>query len=106
VAGENVLPREIETVLDEHPAVSQSAVIGVPDRRRGEIVVGFVVPKDGAEVSAIELREHCRRRLASFKVPRQIIVHRDLPRGPTGKIAKRLLPRTVGVTDVLVSPKP
>jgi long-chain acyl-CoA synthetase len=106
VAGENVFPREIEAVLDEHPAVSQSAVIGVPDENRGEIVVGFVVPKEGAEATAIELREHCRRRLASFKVPRQIIIHRDLPRGPTGKIAKRLLQTSPSFSEMLAAQKP
>jgi long-chain acyl-CoA synthetase len=106
VAGENVFPREIENVLDEHPAVCQSAVIGVPDPRRGEVVVGFVVPKDGAPISAIELRDYCRRRLASFKVPRQIIIHRDLPRGPTGKIAKRLLPTATNIAEVLTSSQP
>jgi long-chain acyl-CoA synthetase len=91
VAGENVFPREIETVLDRHPAVAESAVIGTPDPRRGEVVVGFVVPKDQAQVTPLELREHCRNHLAGFKVPRHIIIRSDLPRGPAGKILKRAL---------------
>jgi len=91
VAGENVFPREIELVLDRHPAVAQSAVIGVRDPVRGEVVVGFVIPKDGLEVTPLELRAYCRNHLAGFKVPRDIIIDHDLPRSPTGKVAKRLL---------------
>ncbi len=91
VGGENVFPREIETVLDQHPVVAESAVIGIPDASRGEVVVGFVVPREDQGVTPLELREHCRRHLAGYKVPRHIFIDKDLPRGPTGKIAKRLL---------------
>jgi len=91
VGGENVYPREIESVLDQHPAVAESAVIGEMDSSRGEVVVGYVVPKDGATVTDIELREFCRDKLANYKVPRRVIVRADLPRGPTGKILKRKL---------------
>lgn len=91
VGGENVYPREIEAVLDEHPAVVQSAVIGVQDASRGEVVIGFVVPRDGAEITPIALRSYCRERLAGYKVPRDIVIDRDLPKGPTGKVLKRML---------------
>ena len=91
VGGENVYPREIETVLDQHPAVAESAVIGEMDSSRGEVVVGFVVPKEGSNVSGIELRDFCRDKLANYKLPRRVIVRSDLPRGPTGKILKRKL---------------
>ena len=92
VAGENVYPREIEIVLDSHPAVFQSAVIGRKDDLRGEAVVGFVVLRDGESASSTDLRAFCRRNLANFKVPREVHIHTDLPRGPTGKIIKRALP--------------
>jgi long-chain acyl-CoA synthetase len=91
VGGENVFPREVETVLEQHPAVAESSVIGVSDPSRGEVVVGFVIPREGASVTPLELRDFCRDRLAGFKVPRQIIIDRDLPRGPTGKVLKRVL---------------
>ncbi len=91
VGGENVYPQEIEAVLEQHPAVAESSVIGVHDRSRGEVVVGFVTLKEGMKAAPIELREYCRHHLAGYKVPRQILVERDLPRGPTGKVLKRIL---------------
>lgn len=93
VGGENVYPREIEDVLDLHPAVAESAVIGRKDGLRGEAVVGFVTLCEGCSTTSTDLREHCRGALAGFKVPREIHIRSDLPRGPTGKILKRELPR-------------
>lgn len=91
VAGENVAPREIEEVLLQHPAIMEAAVIGVPDDLRGEIPVAFVVLREGAAAGANELREHCRSRLAGYKVPREIRIEPDLPRAASGKILKRSL---------------
>ncbi len=103
VGGENVFPREIETVLDQHPAVAESSVIGVPDESRGEVVVAFVVPHEDAEVTPIELREFCRDHLAGYKVPRQVIIDKDLPRGPTGKVSKRLLRERVRTRELCLT---
>jgi len=91
VGGENVYPREIEAVLDAHPAVAQSAVIGEMDHSRGEVVVGFVMLKEGASATDLELRDFCRDKLANYKIPRRVIVRADLPTGPTGKLLKRKL---------------
>jgi acyl-CoA synthetase (AMP-forming)/AMP-acid ligase II len=91
VGGDNVYPREVEAVLDELDGVAESAVIGQSDPSRGEVVVAFVIPKEGASLSEVQLREKCRERLAGFKVPRRVVILPDLPRGPTGKIAKRRL---------------
>ncbi len=91
VGGENVYPREIEAILDEHPAVAESAVVGQVDPSRGEVVAAFVMLHEGTTATEIELRDHCRGRLAGYKVPRRVIVSSDLPRGPTGKILKRKL---------------
>ncbi|MEP0844828.1 MAG: AMP-binding protein, partial [Phycisphaerae bacterium] len=91
VAGENVYPREVESVLDKHPAVAESAVIGQQDGSRGEVVVAYVALREGLEVSGDELRSYCRDHLAGFKVPRQVHVRRELPHGPTGKVLKRAL---------------
>jgi len=92
IGGENVYPREIEAVLEEHPDVLQAAVIGLPDESRGEVPIAFVIRQDGAEVTESELRTFTRRSLAGFKVPKQIRIENDLPTGPTGKILKRRLP--------------
>ena len=91
IGGENVFPREIEAVLEAHEAVLQAAVIGVSDESRGEVPVAFLIPQRGATVTQQELRTHAKRSLAGFKVPRQIHIREDLPKGPTGKILKRHL---------------
>ena len=91
VGGENVYPREIESVIERHPAVAEVAVIGQHDSSRGEVVVAFVTLREGQPATDIELREFCRDKIAGYKVPRRVIIAQDLPRGPTGKILKRKL---------------
>ncbi|MFC9287327.1 long-chain fatty acid--CoA ligase [Streptomyces sp. NPDC057052] len=87
--GYNVYPREIEEVLHEHPAVALAAVVGVPDERLGEEVAAAVVPRAGAEVTAAELQEFVRERVAAYKYPRRVWLTDSLPMGPSGKILKR-----------------
>ena len=87
--GYNVYPREIEEVLYEHPAVSEVAVIGVPDDSLGEEVAAAVVLKSGEEASADDLRAYAKERVAAYKYPRRIWFPDELPKGPTGKILKR-----------------
>jgi fatty-acyl-CoA synthase len=84
--GENVYPAEIEAALHEHPAVADAAVVGVPDERWGEVCAAFVVLAE--PVSEDELREHCLRHLARFKVPKSFHVVDELPRNSMGKIVK------------------
>lgn len=94
VGGENVVPREIENVLLDHPAVAEAAVIGMRDELRGELPVAFVILKEGADPASageVELRNFCRSRLAGYKVPRSVRIEKELPRSPTGKILKRAL---------------
>jgi long-chain acyl-CoA synthetase len=91
IGGENVFPREIEEVLNAHPAVHASAVIGLHDPSRGEVALGFVELEEGATVKEAELRSHCRNSLAQYKVPREIRVRHQLPRNPTGKLMRREL---------------
>ncbi|MBK8915299.1 MAG: AMP-binding protein [Phycisphaerales bacterium] len=91
IGGENVFPREIENVLAEHPAVGECAVIGAPDPLRGELPVAFVILREGAAATDVELREFCRERLAGYKAPREVRIMAELPRSPTGKILKRAL---------------
>ena len=90
--GENVFSTEVEAVLYAHPAVKEAAVIPVPDAQWGEAVHACVTLKDGQQVSADELIEFCRPRLASYKVPRSVeVIAGELPKGGTGKILKKQL---------------
>src|SRR5688572_8444630 len=91
-AGENIYPREIEEVLVQHPKVKEVAVIGVKDEVRGEVPKAFVIARDGMTVEEKELRQFCRENLAGYKVPKHIVIVPDLPRTPTGKVLKRMLP--------------
>ncbi len=91
-AGENIYPREIEEVLAVHPKVKEVAVIGVKDEVRGEVPKAFVIVREGMTLDDKELRTFCRENLASYKVPKYFELVADLPRTPTGKVLKRLLP--------------
>lgn len=88
VGGENVDPMEVEGHLLRHPAVRQVAVVGYPDARLTEVAVAFVIPKDGAAITAEALIAACRGRIASFKIPRHVFLVEDLPTTASGKIRK------------------
>jgi fatty-acyl-CoA synthase len=94
--GENIASSEVERVIYELPQVQDAAVIGVPDERWGERPVAIVVLKPEQSLSIEALREHCRRKLAGFKVPRELILRPELPRNPSGKILKRVLRELIG----------
>jgi acyl-CoA synthetase (AMP-forming)/AMP-acid ligase II len=90
--GENVYPGEVEAVIYEHPAVREAAVFGIPDPQWGELVMAYVVLKPGAALSADDLRAHCRRSLANYKVPRRVeLSATELPKNGSGKVLKRVL---------------
>jgi len=91
--GYKIDPREIEELLEEHPAVEEAAVVGVPTQFADEKVKAVVVPC--ADVSAHELVEHCRGRIAEFKIPSLIELCDSLPKTSTGKIRKNMLKETV-----------
>jgi acyl-CoA synthetase (AMP-forming)/AMP-acid ligase II len=86
--GENVSSIEVEDALFSHPAVAEVAVIGAPHEKWGETVVALVVVVSGAEVSEDELRDHCRTRLAGYKVPTRVEFRDELARTATGKLQK------------------
>jgi long-chain acyl-CoA synthetase len=88
--GENVYTVEVENVLYSHPRVAEAAVFGVPDDRWGESIYAVVVPRE--QVSASELIEFCRGRIAGFKIPKQIRISAEpLPKSGAGKVLKRAL---------------
>lgn len=92
VAGEKASPREIEEILMAHPAVAEAAVIGKKDPSRGEVVMAFVIAREGQVPEPDQLRDFCREQgLAQWKIPREIRVVTDFPRSPTGKVLKRML---------------
>jgi fatty-acyl-CoA synthase len=89
--GENVYPAEVEAAIAELAGVAECAVIGVPDERWGEVGRIYVVPAANASVTADEILEHCRRRLAKFKVPKTVVITDTLPRTASGKLQKHVL---------------
>jgi long-chain acyl-CoA synthetase len=91
VSGLNVVPREVEDVLYEHPAVREAAVVGMPDPYRGESVKAFVVLKPGEAATGESLIAFCAERLARFKVPSAIEFRAELPKTTVGKPLKRIL---------------
>jgi acyl-CoA synthetase (AMP-forming)/AMP-acid ligase II len=88
VGGFNAYPAEIEGMILAHPAVSQVAVVGVPDERMGEVGVAFVVPRPGADVDPSELTAWCRDQMANYKVPRRVEIVDALPLNASGKVLK------------------
>jgi acyl-CoA synthetase (AMP-forming)/AMP-acid ligase II len=86
--GENIYSREVEEALHRHPAVAESAVIGIPDARWGESVKACVVLKAGASASAGELIEFARTQIAGYKCPKTVDFLAELPRLATGKVSK------------------
>lgn len=86
--GTNIYPREVEEVLLQHPQVSEASVIGRPDREWGEIVVAYIVSRDGSEIDTATLDARCRNEIARFKRPRDYRQINELPKNNYGKVLK------------------
>ncbi len=91
--GYNVYPREIEEVLYEHPAIAEAAVVGVPDAHYGEEIRAYAVLRPGHSATPQEITDFVKERVAAYKYPRSVRLIEALPKGATGKILKRELPR-------------
>ncbi len=92
--GYNVYPKEIEDLLHAHPAVAEAAVVGIPDERLGEEVMAVVALLPGSSLTAPELIEFCKERMAAYKYPRRVEFRDELPKNALGKILKdELIPR-------------
>lgn len=102
-SGYNIYPAEVEGVLFEHPAVEETAVIGVPHPHRGETVKAFVVLRGETSATAEELTDFCRARMAPYKVPRQIEFRDALPKSPVGKVLRRELREAVQAGEAAVT---
>jgi acyl-CoA synthetase (AMP-forming)/AMP-acid ligase II len=97
VGGFNAYPAEIENALLRHPAIRQSAVIGIPDHRLGEVGMAFVVVSE--EVSGDQIIEWSRAQMANYKVPRVVQIVDELPLNATGKVMKDVLREQVATTQ-------
>jgi acyl-CoA synthetase (AMP-forming)/AMP-acid ligase II len=94
--GENVYPIEVEKTLAAHPEVAEASVLGVDDEQYGQRLTAFVVLAPGASATPDSLKQHVRDNLANYKVPREITVLDELPRGSTGKFLRNELRARVG----------
>ena len=93
--GEKIAPREVDDVLIQHPAVAQAVTFGVPHPTLGEDVAAAVILKRGADGNESEIRDFAAAQLAEFKVPKQVLIVDEIPKGPTGKLQR------IGLADKL-----
>ncbi len=89
--GENVYPREVEEILYQHPKVKDAVVVGLPDPFSVEMIKAYLVLNDGMTATEEEIKEHCRKHLAKFKVPKLIEFRKELPKTIVGKVLRRIL---------------
>jgi long-chain acyl-CoA synthetase len=89
--GMQVWPRELEEAIAMHPAVAQVGVRGFPDATHGEIAVAFVVLRQGMQATEADIREYCKKHLAYYKVPANVVFRDDLPKSLVGKVLRRML---------------
>ncbi len=95
--GEKISPKEVDEVLMDHPAVQQVVTFAVPHEKLGEEVAAAVVLREGSDSSPAEIRQFAAERLADFKVPRQVLVMEEIPKGPTGKLRRIGLAEQLGI---------
>lgn len=98
--GYNVFPKEVEKTLLTHPCVSETAVVGIPDPVKGELVKAFVVLNPGGNCTENDIVNYCKEHMAPFKCPKTVEIIADLPKNTTGKVLKKLL-RTLNTTNTV-----
>jgi malonyl-CoA/methylmalonyl-CoA synthetase len=86
--GENISPKELESVINQHQKVAESCVVGIPDEKWGEKVVAAVVLKPGMALSEKEIKEYCKSHLLDWKCPKEVFFSQELPRNKMGKVMK------------------
>ncbi len=97
--GENIAPREIDEALLEHPAIAEAVTFAVPHPTLGEDVAAAVVLRPDAQAVPKDIRQFAGERLAEFKVPRRVLIVKELPKGPTGKVQRVGLAAKLGLAD-------
>jgi len=98
--GENISPAEVEAVLNGHPKIEEAAVIGIQDEEWGEQPIAIVALKPGVKITAEEVMEDCRAKMASFKRPRAVMFVNKLPRNSLGKLLRRELREEYGKQSI------
>jgi crotonobetaine/carnitine-CoA ligase len=96
VGGENVAAREVEMVLNQHPNIAESAVIGGMDKFGNEVIKAFIILREGKQATEQELKEYCSQKMAKFKIPGLFEFRTEFPRTAAGKIDKKTLRKLDG----------
>jgi acyl-CoA synthetase (AMP-forming)/AMP-acid ligase II/acyl carrier protein len=105
--GEKITPREVDEVLLEHPAVAEAVTFAAPHPTLGEDVAAAIVLRPRAKATAKQLRQYAKARLAAFKIPRQVLFVKEIPKGPTGKVKRVGLAAKLGLASGAdISPAP
>jgi long-chain acyl-CoA synthetase len=90
-SGFNVYPSQIEDVLEKHPKIKEAAVIGVPDRVKGQAILAVIVLREGMQGDKEEFLNYCKENMPDYRVPKAILLRDTIPRNQAGKILKRIL---------------
>jgi len=90
-SGYNIYPNQIEEVLEKHPKIREAAVIGVPDRIKGQAILAVIVLREGMQGDKEEFLNYCKENMPDYRVPKTILLRDAIPRNPAGKILKRVL---------------
>jgi long-chain acyl-CoA synthetase len=94
-SGFNVYPSQIEEVLEKHPKIKEAAVIGVPDRIKGQAIQAVIVLREGMQGDKEEFLKYCKENMPEYRMPKAILLRDAIPRNPAGKILRRVLKRDV-----------
>lgn len=89
--GFNIYPGQIEDVLRRHPKIRDAAVIGMPDRIKGQAIIAVIALKEGMEGTKEEFLEYCKESMPEYRLPKSILIRNDIPRDPAGKLLRRIL---------------
>ena len=100
VKGQNIFPSDIEGILYMHPKVAETAVLGIPDERRGEVVGAVISLKERKAATEQEIKQFCLERLANYKVPKQVVFLDSLPRTAAGKVDKESIRRHLSIPSL------
>jgi malonyl-CoA/methylmalonyl-CoA synthetase len=98
--GENISPKEVESVINQHPQVLESCIVGIPDEKWGEKVVTAVVLKPGIALTAKEIQDHCKKHLLDWKCPKEVFFLKELPRNRMGKVMKEEVLSKVSLLNI------
>jgi long-chain acyl-CoA synthetase len=100
VKGQNIYPKDIETVIAEMPGVREVAVMGIPDRMRGEIIGAVIDLRENTRITEQDIRQFCLERIASYKIPKQIMFSGPMPKNESGEIDKNMLRKQLSIPPV------